>query len=144
MGSRLSYLDEAHKRIIRIPVKSKYNCWRGEEKYKKWVLDYVDSWLERIKQNNGILPDNIGLNGQIGEYRNGQWWGGLYGWYERYGVMMMFASLSVASECTYLLSGDKKYLELLRSQIDQLMKRSASTPEGQGPLSKECRWLAQL
>ncbi len=105
--------------------------YTGEEKYKKWVLDYADSWMERIEQNNGILPDNIGLNGKIGEYRNGQWWGGLYGWYGRYGVMMMFASLSVASECAYLLSGDKKYLDLLRSQINQLMKRSITTPEGQ-------------
>ncbi len=105
--------------------------YTGEEKYKQWVLDYVDAWLERIEKNGGILPDNIGLSGQIGEYRNGQWWGGLYGWYGRYGVMMMFASLNVASECAYLLSGDKKYLDLLRSQIDQLMKRSTTTPEGQ-------------
>ena len=105
--------------------------YTGEEKYKTWVLDYVDSWMERIELNDGMLPDNIGLNGQIGAYRNGQWWGGLYGWYGRYGVMMMFASLSVASECAYLLSGDKKYLNLLRSQVDQLMKRSVTTPEGQ-------------
>ncbi len=105
--------------------------YTGEEKYKKWVLDYVDAWMERIDKNNGILPDNIGLNGKIGEYRNGQWWGGLYGWYGRYGVMMMFASLSVATECAYLLSGDEKYLNLLRNQIDQLMKRSITTKEGQ-------------
>ncbi|NND33146.1 MAG: hypothetical protein HKN76_11195, partial [Saprospiraceae bacterium] len=45
----------------------------GEEKYKEWVLDYVDVWMARISQNNGILPDNIGRTGKIGEYRNGQW-----------------------------------------------------------------------
>ncbi|NND32358.1 MAG: hypothetical protein HKN76_07170, partial [Saprospiraceae bacterium] len=66
-----------------------------------------------------------------GEYRNGQWWGGLYGWYGRYGLMMIFAAMDVATECAYLLSGDKKYLELLRSQIDQLLLRSKTTQEGQ-------------
>jgi hypothetical protein len=45
--------------------------------------------------------------------------------------MMMFASLSVATECAYLLSGDEKYLNLLRNQIDLLMKRSITTEEGQ-------------
>lgn len=105
--------------------------YTGDKKYKNWVLDYVDGWMKRIEKNNGILPDNIGLNGEIGEYRNGQWWGGLYGWYGRYGVGMMFASLSVATECAYLLSGDEKYLDLLRNQIDLLMKRSITTKEGQ-------------
>lgn len=105
--------------------------YTGEEKYKQWVLDYVDTWMQRIEQNNGILPDNIGLSGKIGEYRDGQWWGGLYGWYGRYGVMMMYASMGVASECAYLISGDEKYLDLVRSQIDQLLKRSKTTKEGQ-------------
>lgn len=103
----------------------------GEEKYRKWVLEYVDAWINRIEKNNGILPDNIGLGGQIGEYRKGQWWGGLYGWYGRYGTMMMFASMSVASECAYLLSGDNKYLHLLRSQIDRLIERAKTIEDGQ-------------
>lgn len=45
--------------------------------------------------------------------------------------MMMFASLSVASECAYMLSGDPKYLDLLRSQITGLMQRGKTTREGQ-------------
>ncbi|SDL60206.1 hypothetical protein [Kriegella aquimaris] len=105
--------------------------YTGEEKYKKWVLDYVDTWMQRIERNDGILPDNVGLDGKIGQYRDGQWWGGLYGWYGRYGVMMMYASMSVASECAYLVSGDEKYLGLVRSQIDQLLKRAQTTKEGQ-------------
>jgi cephalosporin-C deacetylase-like acetyl esterase len=103
----------------------------GDEKYKLWVLDYVDGWMEKVEENGGILPDNIGKTGKIGEHRNGQWWGGLYGWYGRYGVMMMFASLSVASECAYLLTGDVKYLELLRGQLDQMLDRARFEPDGQ-------------
>jgi len=105
--------------------------YTGDEKYKAWVLDYVDAWMKRIAENGGLLPDNIGQSGKIGEYRNGQWWGGLYGWYGRYGVLMQFSALSVASECAYMLSGDEKYLDLLRSQINSIMKRASYTKEGQ-------------
>ncbi|WP_439581639.1 hypothetical protein [Dyadobacter bucti] len=105
--------------------------YTGEEKYKEWVLNYVDAWMKRIEDNGGLLPDNIGQTGKVGEYRNGQWWGGLYGWYGRYGLMMMFSQLSVATENAYMLSGDPKYLNLLRSQIISLMQRSKTTKEGQ-------------
>lgn len=103
----------------------------GEDKYKDWVLNYVERWMKNIEENNGILPDNIGLSGKIGEYRDGQWWGGLYGWYGRYGTMMMFAAMSVASECAYLLSGDPKYLDLLRSQLTASLNRSITAEMGQ-------------
>ncbi|HEB32152.1 MAG TPA: hypothetical protein ENI15_14985 [Spirochaetes bacterium] len=93
----------------------------GDEKYKKWVLEYVDAWMERIRENNGIIPDNIGRTGKIGEYRNGQWWGGLFGWNTRYGIEIMFKALITASECAHLISGDPKYLDLLRSQVDVLL-----------------------
>ncbi|MFC1541532.1 hypothetical protein ACFL50_03670 [Candidatus Latescibacterota bacterium] len=104
--------------------------YTGDKKYKQWVLDYVDAWMKRIEENNGILPDNIGQTGKIGEYRNGQWWGGLYGWTGRYSNHMIFGSMSVASECAYLLSGDPRYLNLLRSQIDMLFENSLKTEEG--------------
>jgi hypothetical protein len=54
--------------------------YTGREKYKNWVLDYLSAWQKRTEQNNGIVPDNIGLSGQIGEYMDGKWWGGYYGW----------------------------------------------------------------
>jgi hypothetical protein len=105
--------------------------YTGEEKYKKWVLDYVDRWIENVKQNNGILPDNVGQSGVIGEYRKGQWWGGFFGWTGRYSVHMMFSSMTLASECAYLVSGNPNYLYLLRSQIDLLLKNSKISKEGQ-------------
>jgi len=91
--------------------------YTGDEKYKRWVLDYVDAWMERIRQNNGIIPDNIGRTGKIGEYRDGQWWGGFFGWTGRYSIIQIFRSLVTASECAHLLSGDDRYLDLLRSQV---------------------------
>lgn len=96
----------------------------GDEKYKRWVLEYVDAWMERTRRNNGIIPDNVGLNGVIGENRKGQWWGGFFGWTGRYSLEMIFNSLVTAAECAYLLSGESRYLDLLRSQLDLLLKNS--------------------
>ncbi len=95
--------------------------YTGEEKYKQWVIDYVEAWMERIRRNNGIVPDNVGLSGRIGEYRDGQWWGGHFGWTGLYSLHMIHGSLTVAAECAQLLTGDAKYLDLLRSQLDVIL-----------------------
>lgn len=96
----------------------------GEEKYRQWVLDYVDAWIERTHENHGIIPDNVGLSGKIGERRNGQWWGGFFGWTGRYSVWMIFHALITAMECAYRLSRDSRYLEFYRSQVDYLLDRA--------------------
>ncbi len=98
--------------------------YTGEEKYRHWILEYVDAWLDRIRKNNGVIPDNVGLQGKIGEYRQGQWWGGFFGWSGRYSVEMIFNALITAAECAQLVSGDSRYLQLLRSQVDVLLNQS--------------------
>ena len=104
--------------------------YTGEEKYKEWVVEYVDAWLERTWQNGGILPDNIGLGGKTGEYRNGEWWGGNYGWTSTYSLHMILGALTVATECAHLITGDARYLNFLRSQLDMLLSH-AITEDGQ-------------
>jgi hypothetical protein len=51
----------------------------GEEKYRTWILEYVDAWLDRMKRNDGIIPSKVGLDGKIGG-DDGKWWGNVYGW----------------------------------------------------------------
>jgi hypothetical protein len=51
----------------------------GEAKYKEWVVRYVDGWLERMKQNNGVIPTFVDLEGKSGG-PSGKWWGSAYGW----------------------------------------------------------------
>jgi len=127
-------LQELYDRVI-VPCDSPINLavtglvahayiLTGDEKYKNWVTGYVDAWMERIRENNGIIPDNIGRTGKIGEYRNGQWWGGFFGWDSRYSIEIMFNALITASEAAYLVSGDPRYLDLLRSQTDVLLSRA--------------------
>ncbi len=105
--------------------------YTGEDKYRQWVLDYTEGWMVRMQRNNGIMPDNVGLTGQIGENRQGQWWGGLYGWNSFVGHYIMFSSLSIAAECALLLTGDFGYLELLRSQIELLVDNAITREDGQ-------------
>ena len=52
----------------------------GEEKYRDWLREYVDAWIERAAANGGLLPDNVGLSGEVGEYMDGRWYGSMYGW----------------------------------------------------------------
>ena len=97
--------------------------YTGEEKYRRWVVEYVDAWLERIEANGGIVPDNVGPHGIIGEKRDGQWWGGFYGWTGRFSLHMMGSAMMLAAECAQMLTGEDRFLELIRSQIDVVMER---------------------
>ena len=105
--------------------------YTGDEKYKRWVLEYTEVWLNRMRRNNGIMPDNVGPTGKIGEHRNGVWWGGQYGWNHYQGYNIMFHSLTIAAECALLLTGDFGYLELLRSQIQLMLENSITREDGQ-------------
>tara|TARA_B100000959_G_scaffold227282_1_gene242194 strand:+ start:321 stop:2219 length:1899 start_codon:yes stop_codon:yes gene_type:complete len=104
--------------------------YTGQERYRRWVLDYTEAWMERIAKNDGMLPDNVGPTGQIGEHREGQWWGGLYGWNSRWAADINFGGLTVAAECATLISGDLGYLDLLRSQLVMLLENARTAEDG--------------
>src|SRR5262249_43427174 len=96
-----------------------------EPKYKAWLLEYVDAWLERMKENGGIIPSNIGLDGKIGSAAGGKWYGGVYGW--GFSVTVPQTGLLAHRNNTYLgltgflnpylLTGNDKYLHGWRKQI---------------------------
>ena len=50
-----------------------------EEKYKKWILEYMDAWVDRMRQNHWIIPSYVDLDGKVGG-PEGKWWGNVYGW----------------------------------------------------------------
>jgi hypothetical protein len=94
--------------------------YTGEESYKQWVLDYVGAWKERTDANGGIMPDNIGPSGGIGERMGGRWWGGYYGWRWPHGAWIILESTLIAGQNAMLLTGDPSWLDLHRSQSDLL------------------------
>ncbi|MBM4069399.1 MAG: hypothetical protein FJ271_10695 [Planctomycetes bacterium] len=97
-----------------------------EPKYKQWLLEYVGAWRQRMLDNGGIIPSNVGLDGKIGSSAGGKWYGGVYGWAfsvivpqtgelaHRNGHDRALHGFMNA----YLLTGDDKYLDPWRKQID--------------------------
>ena len=51
-----------------------------DPKYKSWLVEYVDAWVDRTRQNHDIIPSNVGLDGVIGSGAGHKWYGGVYGW----------------------------------------------------------------
>ncbi|MDQ2731886.1 MAG: hypothetical protein M3Y56_09525 [Armatimonadota bacterium] len=86
--------------------------------YREWVKDYTSAWIERARLNGGLLPDNVGLTGKIGETMDGKWWGGYYGWRWPHGWMNLADSAAIASSNALLLTGDRHFLDFLRSQLE--------------------------
>ena len=94
--------------------------YTGDAKYKQWVLDYIQAWMERTEANGGLIPDNVGPTGKIGERMGGKWWGGYYGWRWPHGARVMLEPLCNAGCNATLLTGDPSWLDLFRSQADRL------------------------
>ena len=98
----------------------------GEQKYRDWMLEYVDAWYHRMEANNWVIPSNVGLDGTIGGAADGKWYGGAYGWsftVEQQSPPAQGLSHRprtrwgfVGFMNAYLLTGDNKYLEAWRRQ----------------------------
>lgn len=97
-----------------------------DEKYKKWLLEYVDAWRERMAANKDIIPTNIGLDGTIGGAAGGKWYGGVYGWGFTVKVPQtgqlahrnQHFKAFIGFMNAYLLTGDDRYLDAWRKQTD--------------------------
>lgn len=97
-----------------------------DDKYRKWLLEYVDAWRDRMLANSNIIPTNVGLDGKIGSDADGHWWGGVYGWgftvYDPASKKMASRNQHEAGLQgfinAYALTGDDRYLESWRKQMD--------------------------
>ncbi|WP_127691805.1 hypothetical protein [Sphingobium algorifonticola] len=91
-----------------------------DDAYRDWALAYLENWERRCAENGGIIPDNVGPSGTIGELNDGKWWGGFYGWRWPHGAFAILEALCVSGANAALLTGDMSKLDLARSQIDML------------------------
>jgi hypothetical protein len=97
----------------------------GDTKYKTWIVDYMDAWLDRMQQNGGIIPSYVGLDGRIGG-AEGAWWKNAYGWgfspvnpvtgkrEDRNRIPRALVGFHNA----LLVTGDQKYVDAWRRMID--------------------------
>ena len=97
----------------------------GEARYKAWIVDYMDAWLDRMKRNGGIIPSYVDLDGTIGG-ADGKWWKNAYGWgfspvnpvtgkrEDRNRIPRALVGFNNA----LLVTGDQKYVDAWRRMID--------------------------
>lgn len=116
----------------------------GDERYRRWVLEYVDGWWTRAKNNDGLLPDNVGLSGNVGEYLGGRWFGGLYGWTWPHGFYNLEMAAIVAGANTLLLTGDQSYLNVPRNQLFRIAELGRWLPRSELQMSLAEHWVGQL
>ena len=96
----------------------------GDRKYRTWLVEYMDAWLERMKRNDGIIPSFVDLDGRIGGPTN-TWWGNAYGWgfspvnpvtgrrEDRNRIQWALPGFSNA----LLITGNHKYVDAWRNMI---------------------------
>jgi hypothetical protein len=97
----------------------------NETKYKKWIVEYMDAWLDRMKQNGGVIPSFVDLDGRIGG-PDRQWWKNAYGWgfspinpvTGRREDRNRIPRALVGFNNALLVTGDRKYTDAWRTMID--------------------------
>ena len=114
----------------------------GDEKYARWLERYVSGWRARAEANGGLLPDNVGLSGEVGEYLDGKWYGGLYGWTWPHGFYNLQYAAIVAAQAGLLLSGDRATLRMARCQHDRIMALGDMRRFNDLPMSLRAHWIA--
>ncbi len=108
----------------------------ADPKYKRWIVDYMDAWLARMKQNNGIIPSFVDLDGTIGGPK-GEWWKNAYGWgfspvnpvTGRRENRNRIQRAMVGFNNALWVTGDQKYVDTWRAMIDAV-NANARTIDG--------------
>ncbi len=95
----------------------------GERRYRDWAVEYAGAWRDRVAQNGGNIPTNIGLDGTIGGEWGGKWYGGVFGWNfwpQSDGRNYFIRGPRIAFGIGVMLTGDSGFVEPLRRQIANL------------------------
>ena len=116
----------------------------GDERYRDWIVEYVGAWRERAAANNGILPDNVAPDGQVGGLFEGRWHGGHYGWNWPHGWYSVGHAAIVAALAGAQASGDDGFLDLVRPTIDEIIAHGKTMAYTDADSSIRSKWNVQL
>ncbi|MSU67117.1 MAG: hypothetical protein EXS40_00870 [Opitutaceae bacterium] len=108
-----------------------------EATYKTWIVDYMDAWLARMRQNGGVIPSHVALDGKVGG-AEGKWWSGAYGWgfspvnpvNGRPENRNRISRALVGFNNALLVTGDQNYVDAWRRMADAVNSH-ARTIDGQ-------------
>lgn len=101
------------------------NAWLFDHsvEIEQWIRSYVAAWRARAAGNGGLIPDNVGLSGEVGEYHAGAWYGGHYGWTWPHGLHSVEAAALIATINADLVTGEAD-LSLARVPLDEVMEQA--------------------
>ncbi len=116
----------------------------GEERYREWILRYVGAWRERAAANQGIVPDNVGLDGVVGSQLDGRWYGGHYGWSWPHGFHSVGQAALVGGLAAAVAGGDHGWLDFVRSTMDAVIAQGRVLRYRDGDSSLPVRGAAHL
>jgi hypothetical protein len=113
----------------------------GQEKYRKWVLDYCAAWNRAAAANKGVFPYHIDTpSGKLGPGGDGRWWAGTEHEgrrgtasfdYARYGMVTPTRGLrNLPVAAAFLDRGDARHAAGLVSTVKALF---ANAREGLPP-----------
>jgi hypothetical protein len=99
----------------------------NETKYKRWIVEYIDAWIDRMARNGGVIPSYVDLDGKIGG-PEGKWWNSAYGWgfspvnpvTGRREDRNRIARALVGFNNALLVTGDQRYVDAWRTMIDAI------------------------
>ncbi|MFE6996978.1 hypothetical protein ACFVAE_13520 [Microbacterium sp. NPDC057659] len=119
------------------------NLWLydGDEGAAAWVRRYVDGWRERA--GGGLMPDNVGPDGEVGSLQDGRWWGGHYGWAWPHGVHSVGMSALIGALNHALMTGDDDALDLVRTMLDTILDQARTGVVADSTYSLRGGWMAR-
>jgi hypothetical protein len=122
------------------------NAWilSGEDRYRDWIVEYVDAWRERTRANEGLIPDNAGPDGAVGSLLDGRWYGGHYGWSWPHGWHSVGHAACVAALAAATVTGDDDYLSMVATSLDTLIGHARVMPHTEADSSLPSKWVVEL
>lgn len=86
-----------------------------------WVVEYTGAWRERAAGNGGLIPDNVGPSGEVGELHGGRWFGGHYGWAWPHGLPSVEMGAIIAATNETIITGQTGGLDIARVPLDTVI-----------------------
>jgi len=116
----------------------------GEERFARWLAEYVGAWRQRAAENDGLIPDNVGLDGEVGSQLDGRWYGGHYGWSWPHGLYSLGQATAVGALTAARVTGDDGYLDMVRTLLDTVIAQGKKLPFSESDSANQGRWRAHL
>ena len=106
------------------------NAWLydHDQRYADFVVEYASAWAERAADNKGLIPDNVGPGGAVGEMHAGRWFGGHYGWSWPHGLYSIIAPALIAAANAALVTGSDDPADLPRQAVQAALSHARRAP----------------